>query len=161
MNMRFIGATIILLATAAAPAVQAQTPREEVLRTVDRFMTALAARDTLALSAVLDREGRFTIAVMNGDSALMRSQSHAASITSLGKGSQKLLERIWDPTVTVEGPFAIVSAPYDFHQDGKFSHCGTDIFMLAREGQGWKITSASYTVRRTGCTPSPLGPPKS
>ena len=72
-----------------------------------------------------------------------------------------MLERFWDATVIVDGPLAVVRAPYDFHADGKFSHCGTDIFMLAKSGGAWQITSVSYTVVRTGCAPSPLGPPKS
>jgi hypothetical protein len=51
-----------------------------------------------------------------------------------------------------------VHAPYDFHIDGKFSHCGTDVFTLVRAKGEWRIVSIVYTVQRTGCAPSPLGP---
>ena len=45
----------------------------------------------------------------------------------------------------------------DFHLDGKFTHCGTDIFTLVKTADGWKISGGIYTVEPTGCEPSPLG----
>jgi len=53
-----------------------------------------------------------------------------------------------------------VWTPYDFWVDGKFSHCGIDIFDLVKTAEGWKISGATYTVERTGCAASPLGPLK-
>jgi hypothetical protein len=70
------------------------------------------------------------------------------------------LERMWDPEVRIQGAIAAVWTRYDFHRDGKFSHCGTDAFNLVKTAEGWKIASAMWTVERTGCVPSPLGPPK-
>jgi hypothetical protein len=60
----------------------------------------------------------------------------------------------------VSGRVATVTAPYDFHLDGAFSHCGTDIFTLVNGPQGWRISGGVYTVIKQGCPPSPLGPPK-
>ena len=37
---------------------------------------------------------------------------------------------------------------------------GTDIFTRVKTADGWKISGGSYTIQRTGCTPSPLGPVK-
>ena len=70
-----------------------------------------------------------------------------------------LLERMWDPTVTIHGTIATVWTPYDFHIDGEFSHCGIDAFSLVRTDEGWRIASIVWTVEPTGCPPSPLGPP--
>ena len=67
---------------------------------------------------------------------------------------------MWNPEVKIAGSIAVVTTPYDFHRDGKFTHCGTDIFTLVKMSDGWKISGGSYTVQRTGCTPSPLGPVK-
>ena len=58
----------------------------------------------------------------------------------------------------MHGPIASVWTPYDFWVDGKFSHCGIDIFDLVKTAEGWKISGLTYTVERTGCAPSPLGP---
>jgi hypothetical protein len=86
-------------------------------------------------------------------------RSDASFYRTLGAGTSKLLERMWMPTVTLHGSLAQVSAPYDFHIDGKFSHCGTDLFTLARSQGEWRVSGIAYTVQRAGCAPSPLGPP--
>jgi len=61
--------------------------------------------------------------------------------------------------VQVRGNLAQVWTEYDFHLDGKFTHCGIDAFTLVRVNGDWKIAGTSYTVEPTGCKPSPLGPP--
>jgi hypothetical protein len=71
-----------------------------------------------------------------------------------------MLERMWSPQVRVYKGIATLWAPYDFWLNGAFSHCGIDSFELAKTSEGWKLTSGIYTVERTGCTPSPLGPPQ-
>jgi hypothetical protein len=67
---------------------------------------------------------------------------------------------MWNPEVRVHGPIASVWTAYDFWVDGKFSHCGVDVFDLVKTAEGWKISGGAYTVERTGCAPSPLGPLK-
>ena len=66
---------------------------------------------------------------------------------------------MWHPRVELHGDVASVWAPYDFHRDGAFSHCGVDAFTLLRGDGGWVITGATYTVETADCPPSPLGPP--
>lgn len=131
-----------------------------VVATVQRFLDALNAKDTTALKSVLTPDGRFAVVVPGPDSVVTRGSTHAQFIARIGVDTKQLLERMWDPTVLVEGPFATLWAPYDFHIDGELSHCGTDVFTLARMPGGWRITGASYTVIPTGCRPSPLGPPQ-
>lgn len=85
--------------------------------------------------------------------------SIAGYLAVLKRETASYLERIWDAEVRIRGPIAVVWAPYDFHIGGKFSHCGIDIFDLVEKESGWVITGATYTVERTGCSESPLGPP--
>jgi hypothetical protein len=139
----------------------AQADREPVLNVVNELLRAISTRDSLALQAILTADGHFTVVSVNGDSTVVRRSTHAQSITSIGKAPQPLLERMWDPQVMTDGTVATVWAPYDFHVAGVFSHCGTDVFTLVRTRLGWRVTGATYTVVRTGCPPSPLGPPKS
>ena len=58
----------------------------------------------------------------------------------------------------LSGPLAQVWAPYDFHVNAAFSHCGVDSFILFKTTMSWQVASISYTVKPHGCTPSPLGP---
>jgi hypothetical protein len=62
-------------------------------------------------------------------------------------------ERISFETVKIDGPLAIVWAPYNFFFNGQFSHCGMDSFQLVRFGKEWKIQYIIDTRRRTGCNP--------
>ncbi|MCU1294511.1 MAG: hypothetical protein JWP08_3361 [Bryobacterales bacterium] len=80
-------------------------------------------------------------------------------LDQFGKSNGSWLERIWNPKVLQHGTAAAVWADYDFHLDGKFSHCGVDSFSLLKTNAGWKIASITDTREKTGCAPSPLGPP--
>ena len=91
--------------------------------------------------------------------AVPRIQSDTAFLNGLMTRPNRLLERMWAPTAYVNGTIALVYAPYDFYIDGTFSHCGVDTFTLELAPQGWRVSHIAYTVQRTGCAPSPLGPP--
>ncbi|HTH68287.1 MAG TPA: nuclear transport factor 2 family protein [Rhodanobacter sp.] len=78
-------------------------------------------------------------------------------LEALGKHKEVFRERIWEAQVMVQGNLAQVWAPYDFHLDGKLSHCGIDSFSLVRNADGWRVVGVSYTVQKVGCAPSPLG----
>src|SRR5438270_367288 len=69
------------------------------------------------------------------------------------------LERIWNPRVLEHESIAVVWAEYDFHLNGKFSHCGIDSFNLLKTAAGWKIAAIADTHEVSGCPPSRLGPP--
>lgn len=63
------------------------------------------------------------------------------------------------PTPADTPIIAIVTAPYDFWVNDRFSHCGTDVFTLVEQDGRWRIASIAYTIQRRDCAPSPLGPP--
>ena len=64
--------------------------------------------------------------------------------------------RHWN--LSVDGDVATVWTRYDFFIDGAFSHGGTDVIVLLRTDDGWRIASLVWTVE-TDPEPSPLGPP--
>ena len=72
--------------------------------------------------------------------------------------TKALHERIWNTRVTVVGPMAVVFADYDFYVDGELSHCGVNVYNLVNDEDTWKVANMSYTSKRSGCEPSPLGP---
>jgi hypothetical protein len=88
-----------------------------------------------------------------------RIQTDSQFIGMLGTMKQRYLERMWNPTVFLQGSLAVVRAPYDFHVDGAFSHCGVDVFTLVRSRGEWRVTHVVYTIQRQNCAASPLGPP--
>lgn len=78
-------------------------------------------------------------------------------LETLGKHKEAFRERIWKAQAMVQGNLAQVWAPYDFHLDGKLSHCGIDSFALAHGSGGWRIAGISYAVQKAGCAPGPPG----
>ena len=131
-----------------------------IVAAVNGLFNAMAKRDTTAARAVLMPGSQFISIRSGAESTTPRRQTDSTFLRSLAGGGQRLLERMWTPTVHVHGPIAVLWAPYDFHIDGKFSHCGVDTFSLARTTTGWQISGISYTVEQTGCAASPLGPPQ-
>lgn len=70
----------------------------------------------------------------------------------------QLTERYWDEELLITDHLAVFWAPYDFHVDGEFSHCGIDVLNLIKVDGAWKISHAMWTIQRSNCEPSPLGP---
>ena len=135
--------------------------REAVVAVVQRFFDSMATRDVSAASAVLVAEGRF-FSVRKDDKGetVVRSTTVKEYLERMPAGKERLLERMWNPEVKLHGALATVWTPYDFYRDGKFSHCGIDAFDLVKTKSGWQIASAVFTIERTDCPTSPLGPPK-
>ena len=130
------------------------------LATVQRFFDTMTSKDVAGASAVLDPEGDFVSVRWNdAGQRVVRRSSGRAYLDGLASEPKTLLERMWEPDVQVHGPIATVRTPYDFHIDGVFSHCGVDVFQLLQTDGKWIITGGTYTVERTGCSESPLGPP--
>jgi hypothetical protein len=157
-------ALIALIALAFSRRADAQTSTaadsSAVVAAVDRLFDAMARRDTTAARALLMPGSQFISLRAGAETTPPRRQADSTFLRSLAGGREKLLERMWTPSVHVHGPIAVVWAPYDFHIDGKLSHCGVDTFSLVRTATGWQISGISYTVEQTGCAASPLGPPK-
>ena len=150
-----IAATSVLLAATRA---ESQTPRDSVVAAVNEFFRAMTARDTAALARVQFADGIQYAARTKGDSVAIRRGTSEGFAQQLAGMGDTYVERMWEPTVLVHGPLAVVWAPYDFHRNRTFSHCGIDAFTLLRSPTGWKIATVSYTTEATGCKPSPLGP---
>jgi hypothetical protein len=116
----------------------------------------MAARDVEGASRVLMPEGRFFALRDGDDQSAPRTFTNEQDLKDLASRKQDVRERMWNPEVRIHGSIAVLWTPYDFWIDGKFSHCGVDAFR-PRASEGWKIAGGVYTVKRTGCEPSPLG----
>lgn len=151
---------LALLTLVALPA-RAQEPgpddRTAVLAVVAEFFDAMTAADSARTVAIMLRDG-MNYGIRPDPSYSLFSMPTAEYIASLPGREGRIVERIWDPTVLLHGPLAVVWAPYDIYGDGEFLHCGVDAFTLLRTDAGWKIANVAFTMEPTGCEPSPLGP---
>ena len=154
------GFIVLLTLTAGAQTAPPADEKTAVLGAVQQFFDTMTSRDVDGARRVLMPEGRmFSVREQNGQQ-VVRASAIEDYLKGLGTRKQENRERMWNPEVRIHGAIASVWTPYDFWVDGKFSHCGVDIFDLVKTSEGWKIAGATYTVERTGCAPSPLGPLK-
>jgi hypothetical protein len=131
-----------------------------ITHTVQQFFQVLAERDILLAKKILLPEVHIYSIRENGDRSTLRSMNRADFIQQIGIGTDTLLERIWEPTIQIDGRIGVFTAPYDFYVNGRFSHCGFDVFNLMKTDEGWKIAGCVYSVIKKDCSPSPLGPPE-
>jgi hypothetical protein len=161
MNLRmttFVILGAVAFSVLASISVQAKdtysAPQREALGAVDALFAAMAKHDVDASRRLILPGASFVVVLPDGT---VKIESDTGYLDKLGKHKEAFRERIWDARVTVQGNLAQVWAPYDFHLDGKLSHCGIDSFSLARNADGWRVVGVSYTVQKVGCAPSPLG----
>jgi hypothetical protein len=148
--------TLALLAQTAAPAQTADGDRAQIIAAVQSFFDSMEKADAELAKKVLVPDARFYSASERDGKVTVRPSTGEAFVSGFSNPNRaKALERMWDPEVRVHGPIAQLWTRYDFHSNGTFSHCGIDAFNLVKMDDGWKIASATWTVERTGCPPSP------
>jgi hypothetical protein len=130
-----------------------QTEEKSVIATVQKFFDSMAAHDPDAARAVIVPEGR-VIGVSETRTTNISQEEFAVRLGTTKKSAY--LERMWNPKVLIRGSIANLWADYDFHLDGKFTHCGIDSFSLVKSGGAWKVAGIVYTVETAACAPSPL-----
>ena len=151
MSVALVWRRVAILAAAFPLAGIAQPEEKAVLGAVQQFFDVLATRDVAAARELFLPEARFVVASESAGKRAVAGRSVTEFLEGLAKGKEKLLERMWAPEVRIRGGIAAVWTEYDFHRDGRFSHCGVDAFHLVKTEGGWKIAGAMYTVEREGC----------
>jgi hypothetical protein len=143
-----------LLAQAPTPPTDSgsQAPGPQAI--VQQLFEAIAAHNVDTVRSLFTPNAVLLSVKDDGTPARMRYEEFTDLLAST---KNVWLERIWNPTVLVHGPIAVVWAEYDFHLNGNLSHCGVDSISLLKTSAGWKISSISDTNETSGCT-SPLGP---
>ena len=154
VTLSLAGLVLVLLTRPAA----AQTARDSAIAAVNEFFRAMTARDTAATNRVQLADGISYAVRQRGDSQVISRGTNEGYARQLASMRDTYIERMWNPTVLIHGPIAVVWAPYDIHRNREFVHCGVDAFTLIRAPTGWKIATVTYTAEPTGCAPSPLGP---
>jgi hypothetical protein len=125
------------------------------LATVERLFDGMRQRDTAAMHALFDSTARLVTTTNRDGQPVMRVASIDRWLQAIGRATQELDERIWDPEVRVDDNLATVWVKYEFLAGGQFSHCGVDAFQLFKGSTGWKILQVTDTQRRENCWHKP------
>ena len=148
--MRTLALAIVTLALAGPTTAASNAPDAAIVAAAQRFFDAMAANDPVALRDVTLPGTVFT--------AVRRSEGGGTNVSRiLFEDFAKNLrpgfhEAMWSPQVHIRGDMlATLSAPYEFKLDGKTTHCGIDVFNLAKVDGNWKIASLSWTQEPGAC----------
>ena len=146
---------LVVMAVLVAAAIPAQAgPREErreVLATVQRLFDAMAAHDQAAIMANVLPEGRISSHVVRDGRVVVQAGAWADWSARIATSTERLEERMYAPQVRIRGSLATVWTEYTFHRNGAFSHCGIDLFDMARVDGRWRVLNISFTVETEGC----------
>lgn len=154
-----LAGTFLLIAATASARVEEEA-RAEVLAVVQSFFDSMARKDAVAGQKLALPEARFFSVRVEAGAPVVRTFAIQEGLKRWAESSEAHLERFWSSEVRIHGRIATVWTPYDFHRDGKFSHCGVDAFDLVRTAEGWRLAGGVYTLEPEGCAASPLGPPR-
>ena len=152
---------IVLALAYLAPSARAQSADAEskaAIAVADSLLMALSKGDTAMLRSLL-----LDSAVVGA--AGLRNGVERVSLRTWGlyfsRTGPSFTERGFDATARVQDRVAMVWMPYDLYLDGKWSHCGVDVFTLMKQDGRWRVASVIYTVEQPpACRKHPEGPPR-
>lgn len=131
----------------------AQGQEAAIRATVDRLFDGMRSGDSTALRSVFAPQSVLTSISFNAQDSVITLQGKTEEfIAAVAKPHpEKWDERIYEVKMMVDGPMAMVWAPYKFYLGEKFSHCGVNMFTMIKTRQGWKISAITDTRRKTDC----------
>jgi hypothetical protein len=144
---------MILLLLSLGSDARSQTTEDSVRSVVDGVFKAMYEADASALRGYVPDTARMETLSEGADGSVVLRRSTAASwIEAVGRQRKGVMdERAAVRAVLVDGPMATAWVPYRFYYQGNFSHCGVNVFLLARGRGGWKVVSVTDTRRKDAC----------
>lgn len=144
-----------------ATPMQGQEKAEQTaaIAVADSALAAISAGDVTALTDLMLPEAvSFPTSTRDG-AVRYRVRTRAELRASPPRAA--ITERGFRPEVRVNGPLAMVWYPYDLYIDGKWSHCGVDVFTLIKNDGRWRIATMAWSAEQPPvCEKHPDGPPK-
>jgi Putative lumazine-binding len=121
------------------------TEKQAVMAAVTEMFDGMSKRDAELIKKPLLTGGSMVL-MREGKPVQMTFQEFAERVAK--PGTTHIEERIHDPLVRIDHDLAVVWAPFEFVEDGKVDHCGTDLFNLIRTDGKWLIASIADTGRK-------------
>jgi hypothetical protein len=132
---------------------RSQSAQDSVKAAVAGLFKAMYDADAAALRTFVSDTARMETLSTQADGTVVLRRSTAASwIESVGRQKKGVLdERAETRSVMIDGPMAMAWVPYRFYYQGAFSHCGVNVMLFARGGEGWTLVSVTDTRRKDAC----------
>lgn len=154
---KVLGIAILLIASMASNAQRSHPEYASVKLVIDNFFESINTGNG-ELLASLEVEGAQILNIREGAAGEYEFAARNWFVAENFSSETQLTERYWDEELLISDVLAVFWAPYDFHVDGEFSHCGVDVLNLIKIEGAWKIGHAMWTIQEPDCEASPLGP---
>lgn len=131
----------------------AQSTEDSVKAAVNQLFIATKNADTSLFSSSFTDSAILQTIITNEEGKVAVGNDAVTGVANVISKLQKndVDERIQFDIVKIDGPLAIVWAPYKLYFKGKFSNCGVDSFQLVRVNGKWKIQYLIDTRRTQSC----------
>jgi len=146
-----LAAVAIASLITAAPA-RAQSDERAVVTAVTKFLDGIRTRDTTLMRATVAAGA--TLVPVGGPTGLGAPSTIDAIIERTGQGTGPGNdERIEKPMVQIDDQLASLWAYFTLTRVGetKIDRCGTNVFLLRKGSDGWKVFQIAATSRTESC----------
>jgi ketosteroid isomerase-like protein len=147
-----LAAVAIASLLAAAPA-SAQGDERAVVAAVTKFLDGIRSRDTTLMRSAVAAGA--TLVPVGGPTGLGAPSTIDGVIERTGTGTGPGTdERIEKPVVQIDDQLASLWTYFTLTRAGetRIDRCGTNLFLLRKGPDGWKIFQIAATSRTGGCT---------
>jgi len=131
---------------------RAQSDERAIVAAVTKFLDGIRTRDTSLMRATVVAGA--TLVTVGGPTGLGAPSTIDAVIERTGKGTGPGNdERIEKPMVQIDDQLASLWAYFTLTRAGetKIDRCGTNLFLLRKGPDGWKVFQIAATSRTEGC----------
>lgn len=153
-RLMMVGALLLLMAPRAWAQADPPNPEAQVMSVVNGLFDAMRAADSAAVRAAfhpdLERMAS-SLQQPNGVPVVKFGNLTGFAEAVGGVSPGDLDERIGEADIRIDDNLATVFTPYAFYLKGQLTHCGVNVFQIARTGYEWKIVGLADTRRWQGC----------
>jgi len=128
-----------------------EAEKKEVLEKVNLFFKVLETKDTVLYNTIVYSNAQIWTIRPQQDTLKVAMRSFDDDMKRLVTMQTVIEEKPMTYEIKIHNNIAMVWMPYTLSLNGKFSHCGVDIFTLLKSAEGWKIVSTVYSVEPDGC----------
>ncbi|MEJ2482387.1 MAG: hypothetical protein P8049_04545 [Gemmatimonadota bacterium] len=148
------GALLLLVVSPLAAQAPPPGPEAEVMDVVNRLFVAMRAGDSATVRTLFhpDLDKIASSFVQQDGTPVVRFGNLDVFANSVGSAAPgDFDERLGAAEIRIDENLATVFTPYAFYLKEQLSHCGVNVFLIARTGDAWKIVGLADTRRWQDC----------
>lgn len=136
--------------------IKAQNEDHQIKKSIMTMFDGMAAFDSAMVRSVFAESFTLKTVTTSPDGMTkVRDQTAQDFINAIGTKREgvKYDERLTSIDIKIDREMAMAWTPYRFYLNDAFSHCGVNVFIMAKIKGLWKIVSITDTRRKADCVP--------